>query len=137
MSPKNLKDPKAVKAAFAKVLNDFTEEELLEMEALAIGHAYLSEAQRVMDERSMLRKDLAELMNVSPSFLTQLFRGDRPVSDYHKAQLARIFQIQWMVKAVPLAKPYSKAKSMSVAAEPVAKYGRVGAAKQKAVVRKA
>ena len=70
MSPKNLKDPKAVKAAFARVLNDFSEEERLEMEALAIGHAYLSEAQRIMDERNMLRKDLAERMKVSASFLT-------------------------------------------------------------------
>lgn len=136
MSPKNLKDPKAVKTAFAKVLNDFSEEELLEMEALAIGHAYLSEAQRIMDESGMLRKDLAERMSVSPSFLTQLFRGDRPVSDYHKAQLAKIFKVQWAVKAVPLVKSYAKARSMSVAAEPVTKYGRAGSAKQKAVGRK-
>ncbi|MBK7381779.1 MAG: helix-turn-helix domain-containing protein [Flavobacteriales bacterium] len=133
MSPKNLKNPKAVKAAFAKVLNDFNEEELLEMEALAIGHAYLSEAQRIMDERGMLKKDLAEKMNVSPSFLTQLFRGDRPVSDYHKAQLARIFNIQWELRAVPSAKPHAKARGMgpstrpaSMAAEPAAKYGRSG-----------
>jgi transcriptional regulator with XRE-family HTH domain len=103
MSPKNLKDPKAVKAAFANLLNDFTEEELLEMEALAIGHAYLSEAQRVMDERNMLRKHLAEKMNVSASFLTQLFRGDRPVSDYHKAQLQRVLGVRFEVKAVDMA----------------------------------
>lgn len=137
MSPKNLKDPKAVKAAFARVLNDFSEEEQLEMEALAIGHTYLSEAQRVMDERGMLRKELAEKMKVSASFLTQLFRGDRPVSDYHKAQLARIFKIQWEVKAMPLAKSYAKAKVMSLAAEPVARYGRAGAAKERATGRKA
>lgn len=100
MSPKNLKDPKAVKAAFARVLNDFTGEELLEMEALAIGHAYLSEAQRIMDERDMLRKDLAEKMKVSASFLTQLFRGDRPVSDYHKAQLQRVLGVRFEVQAL-------------------------------------
>lgn len=98
MSPKNLKDPKAVKAAFTSVLNDFNEEELLEMEALAIGHAYLSEAQRIMDERDMLRKELAEKMKVSASFLTQLFRGDRPVSDYHKAQLQRILGVRFEVQ---------------------------------------
>ena len=131
MSPKNLKDPKAVKAAFARVLNDFSEEERLEMEALAIGHAYLSEAQRIMDERNMLRKDLAERMKVSASFLTQLFRGDRPVSDYHKAQLARIFNIRWELGAVPLAKPRAKAVGTSprpanMAAEPAVKYGHSG-----------
>lgn len=100
MSPKNLKDPKAVKAAFARVLNDFSEEELLEMEALAIGHIYLSEAQRIMDERGMLRKELAEKMKVSASFLTQLFRGDRPVSDYHKAQLQRVLGVRFEVQAL-------------------------------------
>ena len=100
MSPKNLKAPKAVKAAFVKVLNDFSEEELLEMEALAIGHTYLSEAQRIMDERGMLRKELAEKMKVSASFLTQLFRGDRPVSDYHKAQLQRVLGVRFEVQAL-------------------------------------
>ncbi|HRF78694.1 MAG TPA: hypothetical protein PL070_01275, partial [Flavobacteriales bacterium] len=100
MSPKPLKDPKAIKAAFAKVLNDFSEEELLQMEALAIGHAYLSEAQRIMDERGMLRKELAEKMSVSASFLTQLFRGDRPVSDYHKAQLQRVLGVRFELKAL-------------------------------------
>lgn len=100
MSPKHLKDPKAIKAAFTKVLNEFSEEELLQMEALAIGHAYLSEAQRIMDERGMLRKELAEKMNVSASFLTQLFRGDRPVSDYHKAQLQRVLGVRFDLKAL-------------------------------------
>jgi transcriptional regulator with XRE-family HTH domain len=133
MSPKNFKDPKAIKAAFTKVLNDFSEEELLEVEALAIGHAYLSEAQRIMDERGMLRKDLAERMNVSASFLTQLFRGDRPVSDRHKAQLARIFNIRWELTAVPATKPRGKVRATrlatvqaSMAADPSAKYGRSG-----------
>ncbi|MBK6627369.1 MAG: hypothetical protein IPJ87_11900 [Flavobacteriales bacterium] len=124
MSPKHLKDPKAVKAAFASVLNDLSEEELLQMEALAIGHAYLSEAQRIMDERVMLRKELAQKMKVSASFLTQLFRGDRPVSDYHKAQLARILKIKWEVAAVAVRKSYAKPKAMSLAAEPVASYAR-------------
>jgi transcriptional regulator with XRE-family HTH domain len=143
MSPKPLKDPKAVKAAFAKVLNDFSEEELLELEALAIGHAYLSEAQRIMDQSGMLRKDLAERMKVSASFLTQLFRGDRPVSDYHKAQLARIFNIQWQLKAVPLEKPQPKARGLrqatgqaNLAAEPAVKYGRPGSRIKRSIPRK-
>lgn len=100
MSPKTLKDPKAIKAAFGKLLNDFSDTEKLEMEAMAIGHAYLSEAQRVMDDRGMNRKDLAERMDVSPSFLTQLFRGDRPVSDKHKALLQRVLDIRYQVMAV-------------------------------------
>jgi transcriptional regulator with XRE-family HTH domain len=133
MSPKNLKDPKAIKAAFTKVLNDFSEEELLEVEALAIGHAYLSEAQRIMDERGMLRKDLAERMNVSASFLTQLFCGDRPLSDRHKARIAQIFNIRWELSAVPLAKPQTRSTrsrptpaQATIPAEPGAKYRRTG-----------
>lgn len=143
MSPKRLNYPKVAKAAFAKVLNDFSEEDLLEMEALAIGHAYLSEAQRIMDQSGMLRKDLAERMKVSASFLTQLFRGDRPVSDYHKAQLARIFNIQWELKAVPMAKPKPKARGLrqgtgqaSLAAEPAGKYGRSGPLIKRSIHRK-
>lgn len=102
MSPKQLKDPKAIKAAFGKLLNDFSDEENLDIEALAIGHSYLSEAQRVMDDRGMLRKDLAEMMGMSPSFLTQLYRGDRPVNDKHKALLQRVLNIRFEVMAVDL-----------------------------------
>ena len=103
MSPKAKQDPKAIKAAFGKLLNDFSDAEKLEMEALAIGHSYLSEAQRVMDDRGMLRKELAELMGMSPSFLTQLYRGDRPVNDKHKALLQRALGIRFEVMAVDLA----------------------------------
>lgn len=99
MSRKPLKDPKAIKAAFGALLNSFSDEEKLELEALAIGHAYLSEAQRVMDQRGMLRKELAAHMGISPSFLTQLFRGDRPLSDRHKALLQRVLAVQFEVKA--------------------------------------
>jgi transcriptional regulator with XRE-family HTH domain len=98
-----MKDPKAIKAAFGELLNSFSDEELLEMEALAIGQSYLSEAQRIMDDRPMLRKDLAERMGVSASFLTQLFRGDRPLSDKHKALLQRALGIRFEVKAVDMA----------------------------------
>lgn len=99
MSLKTKQDPKAIRAAFGKLLNDFSDADKLEMEALAIGHSYLSEAQRVMDDRGMLRKELAERMGMSPSFLTQLFRGDRPLSDRNKALLQRVLEIKFEVTA--------------------------------------
>ncbi|MBK7946488.1 MAG: hypothetical protein IPJ85_14825 [Flavobacteriales bacterium] len=54
-----------------------------------IGFAFLSEVEQAMDARLMTRKDLAEEMGISGSFLTQLFTGEKPLSDKHKAMFQR------------------------------------------------
>lgn len=130
MNAKPKRSPQEIKAAWDALFAMITPEEQLEIDGLVLGQAFLSKVHEIMEARGMSRKELAEQMNTSASFLTQLFRGDRPLSDRNKALMAKILGIRWEIKAVPLAKPYAehlaegKAKKMSVAAEPVVRYGK-------------
>lgn len=91
--------PKDVQRAFDELLGGFSEEERLEQQTRLIGHAFLSEVERVMNEQGMTRKGLAEHMAVSPAFVSQLFSGDAPLSDRHKALMQRALDIVFEVRA--------------------------------------
>lgn len=88
-----------IKAAFDALFDDFTDEEKLEQEGRLIGFRFLSEVEHVLDERNMTRKELAEAMGISPSFLTQLFTGAKPLSDKHKALFQRVLGIRFLITA--------------------------------------
>jgi ribosome-binding protein aMBF1 (putative translation factor) len=119
---------------FHDLASRITPEEQREIEGLLLGQQFLTHIHDVMEERGMSRKDLAEKMGTSPSFLTQLFRGDRPLSDRNKALMARELGIKWEINALRSSKHYPKTKSMSAAAEPRTKYG--GAKARKPTSRK-
>lgn len=136
MNNKPTHSPAEVKAMFDALSARITPEEHLEIDGLILGQSFLIHVYDIMEARGMSRKELAEQMKTSPSFLTQLFRGDRPLSDRNKALMAKILGIRWEIKAVPLAKPYTKAKGMSAAAEPEVKYKRAAKKKVKGGARK-
>lgn len=100
MTADRKRNPADIQAAFDDLFDSFTDEEQLEQEGRLIGFTFLSEVERVMDERGMNRKDLAEKMNTSASFITQLFTGDKPLSDKHKAMLQRALGIRFTIKAM-------------------------------------
>lgn len=91
--------PQEIQAAFDDLFNSFTEKDLLEHEGRMIGFAFLSEVERVLAERAMTKKNLAKLMKTTPSFITQLFTGDKPLSDKHKAKLQRALGIRFVIAA--------------------------------------
>lgn len=99
MSANHKKSPAEVQGAFDELFNNFSDEELLEQEGRMIGFAFLSEVEHVLDARSMSRKELAKAMGLSGSFLTQLFTGDKPLSDKHKAMFQRALGIRFSVSA--------------------------------------
>lgn len=109
---------------FNDLATRITPEEQLEIEGLLLGQAFLTHIHDVMEEEGITRKDLAVQMNTSPSFLTQLFRGDRPLSDRNKALMARILGVKWEISAVRSSKLHAKTKGLNAAAEPPAKYRR-------------
>lgn len=80
-----------------------------------IGFAFLSEVQHELDRRAMSRKDLAKAMGVSGSFLTQLFTGDKPLSDKHKAMFQRALGIRFSIKATRVSAPLPPQKSAATA----------------------
>lgn len=76
MSTKQLNNDEAIRNEFQKLF-DKTPEEQIEHRAQMLSFIFLSEAQKAMDRKGWTRKQLAEEIGTSASFLTQLFRGDR------------------------------------------------------------
>jgi len=54
-----------------------TFEEKVEFEGQMLAFAFLSEIEREMEAKGMKRKDLAKAVGKSPSYITQLFRGNK------------------------------------------------------------
>ncbi|HXD78715.1 MAG TPA: helix-turn-helix transcriptional regulator [Puia sp.] len=73
-------------------------------DSLMLMAAFLSEIERVQDEKKMSRKDLAEKIDITPSYLTQVFRSKKPLNFLTLAKIKRELDILFEIKAVPRAK---------------------------------
>jgi ribosome-binding protein aMBF1 (putative translation factor) len=78
-----------------------TEEELLQEETAILMANYLSEIERYQRDHAITRKDLAAKIKTSASYLTQVFRGDKPLNFYTIAKIQRALSIRFRVIAIP------------------------------------
>ncbi len=76
----HLKNKKDIQQAFNDVLNIDSTEDKVELETLMLSAKFLSEIERIRQERGILKKELAEMIGTSPSHVTQLFRGDKTIN---------------------------------------------------------
>ena len=68
--------------------------------AQMISYRILSEVERLCDEKGINRKELAEKLRTSASYITQLFRGHRRINMDLIAKIEGILEIQFEIKAV-------------------------------------
>jgi len=59
----------------------------------------LSEVERVTEERNISRKELAKLVSTSPSFITQLFQGNKIASLEFLSKVEKALDIQFNITA--------------------------------------
>ena len=76
----SLKHKKEIQQAFREILTPASKEEKLELETLMLMAGFLSEIEKVCEERGLLKKDLARMIGTSPSYITQLFRGHKIIN---------------------------------------------------------
>lgn len=88
-----------IKAKFNYLINSKTEEELIERDSLILQANYLSEIERLSKTEGFNRKDLAIKINTSPSYLTQVFKGDKPLNFLTLAKIKRALNLRFEVKA--------------------------------------
>lgn len=81
------------------LFNSKTEIQLIERDALMLQANYLSEIERLTKEKGINRKDIAFKINTSPSYLTQVFRGDKPLNFITLAKIKRALNLKFDVKA--------------------------------------
>jgi transcriptional regulator with XRE-family HTH domain len=68
--------------------------------AQMLAFRFLGEVEKITDERHTLRKDLAKLIGVSPGYITQLYRGTKPLNIEALAKMESVFDIRFEIKAV-------------------------------------
>lgn len=68
--------------------------------AQMLMYRFLSEIEKITDERKIARKDLAKEIGVSASYLTQLYRGVKPLNIETLAKIELALDFRFDVKAI-------------------------------------
>ncbi|MDX9806126.1 MAG: helix-turn-helix transcriptional regulator [bacterium] len=116
---KKLKIEEALKFA----LTPIDDNEKIEFDAMKIQMKFLFKIQDIMDKRGMSRKDLAQKMETSKAFVTQLFGSDKFLNMKTIAKLQNIFDIR--IEINPVEKNADKSKNSEksyIVAEKKTKY---------------
>lgn len=75
----------------------------LEHEAKMIMFRFLSELERLHENQPLAKKSIAESIGTSPSFITQIFQGDKLINLMTLAKLQEAYNFTFEIKAVPKA----------------------------------
>lgn len=95
----NLTTNEDIKAAFSGLFDNRTEQERRDDAAQMVSFRYLSEVERLMQERGLTKRDIAKAVGTSPSYITQLFRGDRLLNLDMLARLEAAFDVKFLIEA--------------------------------------
>jgi transcriptional regulator with XRE-family HTH domain len=99
---------KDVKKSFEDLFKPRKESVEVEHDSFMLMAAFLSEIERVQEENQISRKDLADKIGTSASYLTQVFRSKKPLNFLTLAKIKRALALKFDVKA------YSSARSLPV-----------------------
>ena len=85
-----------IKNAF-QVLFEQSAEEKVEHRAHMLSYIFLSEAEKAMERKGWSKKQLAEQLGTSASYLTQLFRGDRLLNLKTIAKIEQALSLEYQI----------------------------------------
>lgn len=97
MSTPNLNSSEDIRKAFQKLFEK-TPEEQIEHRALMLSYIFLSEVEKTSARKGWTRKKLAAEIGTSPSYLTQLFRGDRLLNFKTIAKIEQALGIRFTLR---------------------------------------
>jgi len=93
------KDKYNVSGDFTDLFTFRNQEEEIEHEAYMIMFRFLSELEKISSgEHPLKKKELAEKLGVSPSYITQLFNGRKLINLTTLAKIERAFNITFEIK---------------------------------------
>ena len=87
-----------IKGAFKALLAPETEKDKLELETRLLMAQFLDGIEAAMHEKKMKKKDLAHLIGTSPSFITQIFRGNKVINLETLSKISLALDLQFVVK---------------------------------------
>ena len=97
----NLSTKDDIIKAFENAFSSLEAKEDLEHDTKMIMYRFLSEVERITDEKELNRKELASLIGTSASYITQLFRGNKLINVPTIAKFQKVLDVTFEIKAVP------------------------------------
>ena len=95
----NLNSKEGIQKMFSETfLQKDQNEEIVHSEKM-IMYRFLSEVERLADERGMNKKKLAASVGKSPSYITQLFRGNKIINLEMIAKFQNVFNVVFCITA--------------------------------------
>jgi transcriptional regulator with XRE-family HTH domain len=83
---------------FENLFSFKNEEEKVEHDAQMISYRILSEVEKLCDDKKIKKKDLAEMVGTSKSYITQLFNGTKSINTYILARFENALDITFEIR---------------------------------------
>ena len=97
MSSKNKAE---IRRSFTELTEPADEAISLAQETRLLMYRFLSEVEKIAEERGISRKELAGMIGTSPSFITQLFTGTKTVNLATLAKFQKALNFSFRIEAV-------------------------------------
>ena len=76
------------------ITKDLSQKDRDEVAGLVVSSVLLITIKKAMDEQKLLKKDLAQKIGTSPSYISQLFNGDRLLNMVTFAKMLKALDLQ-------------------------------------------
>ena len=96
----NWTNKKEIRRAFTEIVEPADEANALAMETRLLMYRFLSEVEKISEERGISRKELAQMIGTSPSFITQLFQGTKTVNLTTLAKFQKALNFTFRIEAI-------------------------------------
>jgi len=102
------KDKYDVSPEFEGLFSFASEDDQIEHEAKMIMTRFFSELEKIIGDKPLKKKEIAKAIKTSPSYVTQLFRGDKLVNLTTLAKIEMAYNITFEIKAKLKSEDYSQ-----------------------------
>ncbi len=97
----SLNTKKEIQESYSDALSSVDSKEELEHSTKMLMYRFLSEIERLAEEKNLNRKELASLIGTSASYITQLFRGTKIINLETIAKFQKVLNVTFKVEAIP------------------------------------
>lgn len=93
----NYNKSEEIQSAFDHLFNSLSEEDLLDVDAKILMFRFLSLIDAKREELGWSRKELAAQIKTSPSFISQLFQGDKLINFTTLAKIQKVMGLEFEI----------------------------------------
>lgn len=94
----NIKENKALKDIFTEKLKTIDQSRL---DNQLLMFRFLSEIEKITDDRKISRRKLADMVGTSPSYITQLYQGNKIINIDLICKMQKALDIKFEITAIP------------------------------------